>query len=40
MNQPQDPTNLIQYMGATQANNNPQIPNPVQANPSDNRNNK
>ena len=38
MNQPQDPTNLI--MGATQANNNPQIPNPVQANPSDNRNNK
>ena len=40
MNQPQDPTNLIQYMGATQANNNPQISNPVQANPSDNRNNK
>ena len=40
MNPSQDPTNLIQYMEAHQGNNNPQIPNPVQANPSDNRNNK
>ena len=40
MNPPQDPTNLIQYIGAPQANNNPQIPNPTQAIPLDNRNKK
>ena len=37
MNPAQDPTNLI---AAPQANNNPQIPNPTQPTPLDNRNNK
>ena len=40
MNPAQDPTNLIQYIGTPQANNNPPIPNPTQPTPLDNRDKK